>query len=51
MKKALNEQSLYKYSLKNYLDIRFLTSIDKNTAYYPVEGSESGSFACQYSKV
>ena len=33
------------------MDIRFLTSIDKNTAYYPVEGSESGSFACQYSKV
>ncbi|HAH36444.1 MAG TPA: hypothetical protein DCL81_07940, partial [Algoriphagus sp.] len=28
-------------------DIRFLTSIDKNTAYCLLKGSESESFACQ----
>ncbi|MAN86287.1 MAG: hypothetical protein CL555_05335 [Algoriphagus sp.] len=28
------------------MDIRFLTSIEKNTAYCLLKGSESGSFAC-----
>ncbi len=28
------------------MDNRFLTSIDKNTAYFLLKGLESGSFAC-----
>jgi hypothetical protein len=30
-----------------YMDIRFLTRIDKKSAYCLLKGSESGSFACQ----
>ena len=36
---------------KKFMDIRFLTSIDKNTAYCLLKRTESGSFACLYSKV